>query len=337
MRRSDDDAPSPGGAIASRPSERAHRRASLGRGPVARIATSADRMPLPNVLAPRSPVPAARTSLGRMRVGDPNARISLDVRRRLPPSATSAVARLRGRARPALRQRNRDGVPCCDSRTDRVSRYADDACGPRASRRRPIRRASSVSRSSGFGFHRQSPLRRQDRASTVVHWPDQAADRITPTSTRSTMRVSTRGPAHRCRRPRPGSALAVGDRGPRTVPPDPREWDVEDGSASPRCSDWHPRPTDAPTVRGVRARDGTDHPRSSATFPPLARGRPRQARADGGRAGRAGERAWRGRRGRPRGIRYLTLPAVRPPTRRFSMIMNSTTTGMIATIETPNT
>ena len=34
---------------------------------------------------------------------------------------------------------------------------------------------------------------------------------------------------------------------------------------------------------------------------------------------------------------YLTLPAVRPPTRRFSMIMKSTTTGMIATIETPNT
>lgn len=35
--------------------------------------------------------------------------------------------------------------------------------------------------------------------------------------------------------------------------------------------------------------------------------------------------------------RYLTLPAVRPPTRRFSMSMNSTTTGMIATIETPKT
>ena len=34
---------------------------------------------------------------------------------------------------------------------------------------------------------------------------------------------------------------------------------------------------------------------------------------------------------------YLTLPAVRPPTSRFSMIMKSTTTGMIATIETPKT
>ncbi len=34
---------------------------------------------------------------------------------------------------------------------------------------------------------------------------------------------------------------------------------------------------------------------------------------------------------------YLTLPAVSPPTRRFSMSMNSTTTGMIATIETPKT
>jgi hypothetical protein len=35
--------------------------------------------------------------------------------------------------------------------------------------------------------------------------------------------------------------------------------------------------------------------------------------------------------------RYLTLPAVRPPTRRFSMSMNRMTTGRIATIETPNT
>ena len=35
--------------------------------------------------------------------------------------------------------------------------------------------------------------------------------------------------------------------------------------------------------------------------------------------------------------RYFTLPAVRPPTRRFSMIMKRITTGMIATIETPNT
>lgn len=35
--------------------------------------------------------------------------------------------------------------------------------------------------------------------------------------------------------------------------------------------------------------------------------------------------------------RYLTLPAVRPPTRRFSMSMKRTTTGMIATTETPNT
>ncbi len=34
---------------------------------------------------------------------------------------------------------------------------------------------------------------------------------------------------------------------------------------------------------------------------------------------------------------YFTLPAVRPPTRRFSMSMNRMTTGRIATIETPNT
>ena len=34
---------------------------------------------------------------------------------------------------------------------------------------------------------------------------------------------------------------------------------------------------------------------------------------------------------------YLTLPAVRPPTRRFSMIMKRITTGMIATMDTPNT
>lgn len=38
-----------------------------------------------------------------------------------------------------------------------------------------------------------------------------------------------------------------------------------------------------------------------------------------------------------RAARYFTLPAVRPPTRRFSMSMKSTTTGMIATTETPNT
>lgn len=34
---------------------------------------------------------------------------------------------------------------------------------------------------------------------------------------------------------------------------------------------------------------------------------------------------------------YLTLPAVSPPTRRFSMSMNRMTTGRIATIDTPNT
>lgn len=34
---------------------------------------------------------------------------------------------------------------------------------------------------------------------------------------------------------------------------------------------------------------------------------------------------------------YFTLPAVRPPTSRFSMSMNRMTTGRIATIETPNT
>jgi|GEM_PF-5535397 len=34
---------------------------------------------------------------------------------------------------------------------------------------------------------------------------------------------------------------------------------------------------------------------------------------------------------------YFTLPAVRPPTSRFSMSMNRMTTGRIATIDTPNT
>lgn len=41
--------------------------------------------------------------------------------------------------------------------------------------------------------------------------------------------------------------------------------------------------------------------------------------------------------GSPVGAAYLTLPAVSPPTRRFSMSMNRMTTGRIATIETPNT
>ena len=64
------------------------------------------------------------------------------------------------------------------------------------------------------------------------------------------------------------------------------------------------------------------------------------SRRAGGRQGNA--EAWPAavRRGAARPIpppRYFTLPAVRPPTRRFSMIMKRITTGMIATIETPNT
>lgn len=46
------------------------------------------------------------------------------------------------------------------------------------------------------------------------------------------------------------------------------------------------------------------------------------------------------RRWRPASVpleNYFTLPAVRPPTRRFSMSMKRMTTGRIATIETPNT
>ncbi len=54
------------------------------------------------------------------------------------------------------------------------------------------------------------------------------------------------------------------------------------------------------------------------------------------RRGRAGvpdgNPGWTGSR-----VVYFTLPAVRPPTRRFSMSMNRMMTGRIATIETPNT
>ena len=57
-------------------------------------------------------------------------------------------------------------------------------------------------------------------------------------------------------------------------------------------------------------------------------------------SGQGAGRVTRATAGRGAGARirpYLTLPAVRPPTRRFSMSMNRMTTGMIATIETPNT
>ena len=94
-----------------------------------------------------------------------------------------------------------------------------------------------------------------------------------------------------------------------------------------------------PTVRARRAvasaAERGGRPRESAGGGAGRMPRGREPRAGARRAGAPGARGGRG--SAARGIRYLTLPAVRPPTRRFSMIMKSTTTGMIATIETPNT
>ncbi|GGM11480.1 hypothetical protein GCM10010102_04030 [Promicromonospora citrea] len=64
----------------------------------------------------------------------------------------------------------------------------------------------------------------------------------------------------------------------------------------------------------------------------------RDERRDGPRDGpQDDEGAGAGRRAGPLATGHLTEPATSPPTRRFSMAMKRSTTGTMATIDTPNT
>ena len=247
--------------------------------------------------------------------------------------------------RPGSRPSDRAGVRWAA----RAAAHTERRRTTRAGRELACSRTRVSSRSRWCDSHGSASLMRQQVV--IDGHRGRQADRRTPGATRSTDTSSTARPAQRRPRPRPGpSTRPHGIHGlPRTATARcSREWDIGRGRRSglARRAAPPPSPLDgcSRTVRRrpARASSRSCEPRRgpawradrlrSARWPSAAGA----ASAGGGRA-RPRERrcAWQARP--PRGIRYLTLPAVRPPTRRFSMIMKSTTTGMIATIDTPNT